>query len=119
MRSCRIQSLGIACMMTLFTAGILADTAFAQAPGVPQVIVNQDNESLLNGRFVQYRDQSIDVVFILLADTDYHTTDIDEIPDRSNTLDTGFFETAPKSGHQPERQRRSVMAGYRFKRRGA
>jgi len=43
MRFCRIQSLGIACAVTLVAAGILADTAFAQAPGTPQVIVNQDN----------------------------------------------------------------------------
>jgi hypothetical protein len=43
MRFRRVQSLGIACAMTLMAGGVLADTAFAQAPGTPQVIVNQDN----------------------------------------------------------------------------
>jgi hypothetical protein len=43
MRFRRVQSLGIACVATLIAAGVLADTAFAQAPGTPQVIVNQDN----------------------------------------------------------------------------
>src|SRR5262245_9101074 len=38
-----VRSLGIACAITLLAAGVLVDTASAQAPGAPQVIVNQDN----------------------------------------------------------------------------
>lgn len=43
MRCGRITSFGVACVLTLVGSAVLADTAFAQAPGTPQVIVNQDN----------------------------------------------------------------------------
>jgi hypothetical protein len=43
MRFFRIQPLALACALTAVAAGILADVAYAQAPGQPQVIVNQDN----------------------------------------------------------------------------
>src|SRR5262245_9693865 len=38
-----VRSLGIQCAIALLAAGLVADTAFAQAPSAPQVIVNQDN----------------------------------------------------------------------------
>lgn len=48
MRFFRTQSLGLACALTLVAAGVLADTAFAQAPGAPQVIVNSNNSVTIN-----------------------------------------------------------------------
>jgi hypothetical protein len=43
MRCGRIKSFVVACVLTLVGSAVLADTAFAQAPGTPQVIVNPDN----------------------------------------------------------------------------
>ena len=36
------------------------------------------------------------MVFILLADTDHHAADVDEITDRLNAFDTGLFEDLPR-----------------------
>jgi len=43
MRLRHLKLLGIACAVVCLTAGLLADPAFAQAPGQPQVTVNPDN----------------------------------------------------------------------------
>ena len=51
MRCGRIKSFVVACVLTLVGSAVLADTAFAQAPGTPQVIVNPDNSVTIS--FVQ------------------------------------------------------------------